>query len=72
MVRSAIVPTTDDPSDHKYEVPPVAVTLMAVRVQVNSVEPVLLVMPAVGAVVLLLIDADADAVQPFDPVPVTV
>ena len=33
---------------HEYDTPPVAVTLIAVVVQVNTVEPVLFVIPAVG------------------------
>ena len=46
---------------------------MDVRAQVSSVEPVLFVMPAVGAVVLLPITDEAVAVQPLeDDVPVTV
>ena len=46
---------------------------MDVRAQVSSVEPVLFVMPAVGAAVLLPITDEAVAVQPLeDDVPVTV
>ena len=36
------------PLFHAYETPPVAVTLIDVVVHVNSVTPVLLVIPAVG------------------------
>jgi hypothetical protein len=45
---------------------------MAVKLQVNSVLPVLLVIPAVGAVVLLVMSIDAVAVQPLVAVTVTV
>ena len=42
---AAILPK---PLSHEYEPAPVAVTLIALVLQVNSVEPVLFVMPAVG------------------------
>ena len=45
---------------------------MEVVVQVNSVEAVLLVMPAVGGVVFWVIMMDEVLVQPFVPVTVTV
>jgi hypothetical protein len=57
---------------HEYEPPPVAVTLIAVFVHVNKVEPVLFVIPAVGAViscVIVMLEVD---VQPLAPVTVTV
>jgi hypothetical protein len=57
---------------HKYDAPPVAVTLIAVVVQFNSVALVLLVMPAVGAAVFPVITMLFVAVQPFVPVTVTV
>jgi len=56
----------------EYDVPPVAVTLIAVVEHVNSVTPVVLVIPAVGAVIsLVVVMLDVD-VQPLDPVTVTV
>jgi hypothetical protein len=73
IVKASFVPTTVLPSDHEYVPPPVAVTLIEVVVQVMTVVPVLLVMPAVGAVMLLLMVDEAVAVQPFVlDVPVTV
>lgn len=45
MLADAPVPR---PPLQEYVPPPVAVTSMAVRLQVNIVLPVLLVMPAVG------------------------
>jgi len=57
---------------HEYETPPVAVTLIAVLEHVNTVEPVLFVIPAVGAVtfcVAVMLDVD---VQPLAAVTVTV
>jgi len=73
IVKASFVPTTPLPSDHEYVPPPVAVTLIEVVIQVMTVVPVLLVMPAVGAVVLLLMVDEAVAVQPFVlDVPVTV
>ena len=41
--------------------PPVAVTLIDVVVQVNSVEPVLLVMPVVGKPLIVAVTAVLDA-----------
>ena len=49
---------------------PEAVRLIEVVEQVSV--PLVGVTPTDGGVVLLVIVADADAVQPFDPVPVTV
>ena len=57
---------------HEFELPPVAVTLIAVVEQVNTVDPVLLVIPAVGAVVFDVIVMLDEAVHPFAPVAVTV
>jgi hypothetical protein len=57
---------------HEYVEPPVAVTLIAVLEQFNAVDPVLLVIPAVGAViscVTIMLDV---AVQPLVAVAVTV
>ena len=45
MLAVAALP---NPLSHEYESPPVAITLMDVVVHVNSVTPVLLVMPAIG------------------------
>lgn len=56
---------------HLYNVPPVAVTLIEVIVHVNSVVPVLLVIPALGGVVFEVIVMDSVSVQP-DVVAVTV
>jgi hypothetical protein len=69
MVADAALPK---PLFQAYESPPVAVTLIDDVVHVNSVTPVLLVMPAVGAVefdVTVMLDVE---VHPFDPVTVTV
>ena len=52
--------------------PPVAVRLMPVTAQLSVKVPVLLVIPAMGAVVLLPMVTDAVAVQPLVPVTVTV
>ena len=49
-----------------------AVTLMEVVLQVSTVDPVLLVMPAEGAVLLSVVVADTVAVHPLLPVTVTV
>jgi hypothetical protein len=57
---------------HTYEVPPVAVTLIAVLVQVSSVEPVVLVIPAGGAVVFEVTVILAVDVQPLALLTVTV
>ena len=57
---------------HTYEVPPVAATLIEVRKQFNIVEPVLFVMPTVGAVIFCVIAMLDVEVQPFNPVAVTV
>jgi hypothetical protein len=57
---------------HVYDVPPVAVTLMAVVVQVKTVDPVLLVIPVVGVVISLVTVMLDVAVQPLAPVTVTV
>ena len=72
ILKAADVPTTDDPLDHEYVPPPVAVTLIAVLEQVNSVEPVLLVMPDVGGIVLLVMLMLAVALQLLALVTVTV
>ena len=56
----------------EYDVPPVAVTLIAVLVHVNKVDAVLLVIPAVGAVLFIVVVAEAVDVQPLVPVTVTV
>jgi hypothetical protein len=50
----------------------VAERLIEETLQFNSVVPVLLVIPAVGAVVLRVVVAEAVAVQPLLPVTVTV
>ena len=52
--------------------PPVAVTQMEVVVQVSTVLPPGLLIPADGAVVFCEIAILAVAVQPLDPVTVTV
>ena len=52
--------------------PPVAVNEIVVRLQVSSVLPVLLVIPAVGAVLSIVVVALAVAVHPLLPVTVTV
>jgi hypothetical protein len=70
--NAALVPTTVDPFDHEYVPPPVAVKLIVVVVQVNTVVEVLLVMPAVGAVVFCVIVTALVAVHPLLPVTVTV
>jgi hypothetical protein len=69
MVADAVLPK---PLFHEYETPPVAVTLIDVVVHVNSVTPVLLVIPAVGAVVFDVTVMLAVEVQPLAPVTVTV
>ena len=51
--------------------PPVAVTLFAVVVQVNTVVPLLLVIPAVGAVIFCVITICAVDIQPLALVTVT-
>jgi hypothetical protein len=56
----------------EYDVPPVAVKLIAVLVHVNTVDPVLLVIPAVGAVLSIVVVTAAVEVQPLVPVTVTV
>ena len=61
-----------NPPLHAYVPPPVAVRLMPVVEQVSVVVPVLLVIPAVGAVVLLVMVTEAVAVQPLVTVTVTV
>jgi hypothetical protein len=55
-----------------YDPPPVAVREIEVRLQVSSVLPVLLVIPAVGAVLSSVVVALVVAVQPLLPVTVTV
>ena len=57
---------------HEYESPPVAVTLIDVVVQVNSVTPVLLLIPAVGTATSCVVVMLAVDVQPLEPVTVTV
>ena len=49
-----------------------AVRLIVVRLQVSSVEPVLFVMPAVGAVVFRVMVTASVSVQPLAEVTVTV
>ena len=72
MVRSADVPITLVPSLHEYVTPPVAVTLIAFRVQESSVAEVLLVIVAVGTLLSLVMVIDEVAVQPLAAVAVTV
>ena len=48
----------------EYDVPPVAVTLIAVLVHVNKVDAVLLVIPAVGAVLFIVVVAEAEYTDP--------
>ena len=72
MLRPADVPTVIAPSDHEYEAPPVAVTLIAFVEQVSVVVALLFVMPALGAVVFDVTVMLAVAVAPFAPVTVTV
>ena len=57
---------------HEYVEPPVAVTLIAVLEQFNMVDPVLLVILAVGAVISCVTIMLELAVQPLVPVAVTV
>ena len=75
ILADAIFP---NPLSQEYVIPsplkyvPVAVTLIDVLVQVNSVDPVLFVIPAIGAFifcVMVILDVD---VQPLAPVTVTV
>ena len=65
ILKASDVPTTLVPLDHEYEEPPVAVTLIDVLEQVNSVEPVVLVIPAVGAVLGAATPDPASLVQPY-------
>ena len=60
------------PPDHAKLVPPVAVTQMEVVIQVSTVVPLLLVIPAAGGVIFCVSVMLEIAVQPFDPVTVTV
>jgi len=57
---------------HEYDPTPVAVTLIEVLVHVKIVEPVLLVIPAVGAVMSCVMVILAVDVHPLAPVTVTV
>jgi hypothetical protein len=66
IVAVAFVPK---PFDHKYVPPPLAVLVTMVVVQVKFVLPVML---AVGGVMLCVTLVVAVAVQPFEPVTVTV
>ena len=68
MVADLLAPVP--PTFQLYVDAPEAVRLIDVVVQ-ESV-PLVGVTPTDGGVVLLVMVADADAVQPFDPVPVTV
>ena len=56
---------------HEYETPPVAVTLMAVVAHVNTVEPVLFVIPAVGDELMVRFNVTTLS-QPATLVPVQV
>ena len=67
-----LVAAIDSPLLHAYPTPPVAVTLIEVLEQVNSVELLLLVIPAVGAVLSIVVVTAAVEVQPLVPVTVTV
>jgi hypothetical protein len=69
MVADAALPK---PLFQAYESPPVAVTLIDDVVHVNSVTPVLFVMPTVGAVVFDVTVMLAVEVQPLALVAVTV
>jgi hypothetical protein len=66
MVAVAFVPK---PFDHKYVPPPLAVLVTLVVVQVKFIEPVML---AVGRLPSCVTEVVAVAVQPFEPVTVTV
>jgi hypothetical protein len=57
---------------HAYDPLPVAVNEMEVRLQVSSVLPVLLVIPAVGAVMFCVIMILSVSVHPLAEVTVTV
>ena len=70
--KAALVPTTIDPFDHEYVPPPVAVKLIVAVVQVNTVVEVLLMIPAVGAVVFCVMVTALVAVHPLLLVTVTV
>jgi len=71
-VNPADVPTTLVPFDHEYVPPPVAVKLMDVVVQFNSVVPVLLVIAVTGGVDVCVIVIVAVDEQPLALVTVTV
>ena len=66
MVAVAFVP---NPFDHEQVLPPSAILVTLVVVQVKFVEPEIL---ALGGVVLCVTPVVAVAVQPFEPVTVTV
>ena len=66
------MPTTLVPFDHEYVPPPVAVKLMDVVVQFNSVVPVLLVIDVAGGVEVCVMVIDAVDEHPFALVTVTV
>ena len=70
--KAALVPTTEEPFDHEYVPPPVAVKLMEVVVQFKTVVAVLLVIPAVGAVIFRVIVMVLVALQPILFVTVTI
>ena len=67
MVTLALLPK---PLLHEYEPPPVAVKLIEVLTQFNSVLPVRLVMDAVGILELAVTIICAVEVHPFVPVTV--
>ena len=73
MPGAVILAAADEPKLllHEYVEPPVAVTLIAVLEQFNTVDPVLLVIPAVGAVISCVTVMLDVAVQPLVPVAVT-
>ena len=71
-VNPADVPTTLVPFDHEYVPPPVAVKLIEVVVQFNSVVPVLLVIEEAGGVEVCVMVMDAVPVHPLALVTVTV
>jgi hypothetical protein len=68
----AAVDELPNPLLHEYEPVPVAVNEIDVRLQFSSVLPVLLVIPAVGAVLSSVVLTLALAVHPLLPVAVTV
>ena len=72
LALETVVVSVVAPFDQEYETPPLPISLVEALVLQSSTNPLLFEIPTVGTVLLKVAVALVVAVQPFEPVTVTV